>query len=64
MSNKIFNAVAVITLLILAANLGVSAYAFAVGKATYAEFLNTWREPLAVCLGYWLRGTAAPEVKQ
>lgn len=56
MDKRIYDAVAILTALILLPMVAVSAYALYSGTITYADYAAAWREPIALLLGFWLRG--------
>ena len=56
MESRIYDTVSIITTLVLLPMVGVSAYAYIKGEVTYAAYVEGWREPLALLLGFWLRG--------
>jgi hypothetical protein len=56
MDARLLDTVSIITALVLLPMVGVSAYAYISGALTFAEYAAMWREPLALLLGFWLRG--------
>lgn len=56
MDSRIYDAVSVITLLVLLPMVCASAYALYSGQLTYQAYAEAWREPFALLLGFWLRG--------
>lgn len=56
MDRKTFDAVTIITAIVLLPMVGVSVAAFVTEKLTFTEYAAMWREPLALLLGFWLRG--------
>lgn len=58
MDSKHFNAVSIITLLVLIPLIAVSGHAYYKGVIPYAEYVAMWREPLLLLFGWWLRDLA------
>ena len=56
MDKRIYDAVSIITALILLPMVCASVYALYRGEITYIAYAEAWREPLALLLGFWLRG--------
>jgi hypothetical protein len=56
MDARLLDTVSIITALVLLPMVGVSAYAYIAGQLTFAEYASMWREPLALLVGFWLRG--------
>lgn len=61
MDRKLFDAISIITLLVLIPMVGVSVWAYASGQLRFEEYAAMWREPLALLLGFWLRGFSKEE---
>lgn len=59
MKSKVFDAVSVITVLVLIPMVVVSAHAYWSGNIGVDEYLVMWRDPFALLLGFWLRGATA-----
>lgn len=62
MDSKTFDAISIITVLVLLPMVAVSGHAYWAGRIMFAEYVAMWREPLALLLGFWLRGAAAKEM--
>jgi hypothetical protein len=58
MDNKLLDTVSIITALVLLPMVGVSAWAYVKGDLVFSAYTDMWREPLALLLGFWLRGAA------
>lgn len=56
MDKRILDAVTVITAIVLLPMVSASAWAFYTGTLTFTDYAAMWREPLALLLGFWLRG--------
>jgi hypothetical protein len=56
MDTKAIDAISVITVLVLLPMVGVSGHAYWAGHIQFAEYLEMWRDPFALLLGFWLRG--------
>lgn len=56
MDAKTFDAISIITALVLLPLVGASAYAYLAGQLSFADYAALWREPLALLIGFWLRG--------
>lgn len=56
MSSRLIDTVTVITALVLLPMVAVSAHAYLSGALTFPEYSALWAEPLALLLGFWLRG--------
>lgn len=56
MDKKLYDAVSVITAVVLLPMVVASAMSFFNGTLTFSEYSAMWREPLALLLGFWLRG--------
>lgn len=56
MDSRLLDTVSIITALILLPMVCASAYALWRGWISYPEYAEAWREPLALLLGFWLRG--------
>lgn len=61
MDSKYLDVVTVATLLVLVAAIGGSAYALYQGTIQFADYREVWAEPMALLLGFWLRGVRQPE---
>ena len=53
MNNRTITA---ITAAVLLPVIALTAWAYIRGHITYAEYLDMWREPVAIMLGFWVRG--------
>lgn len=51
-----FDAVSIITVIILIPLVGVSVWAYVSGALSFQDYVAFWREPVALLLGFWLRG--------
>lgn len=56
MDSKTIDTVSVITAIVLLPMVGVSAFAYLAGELKFGEYAAMWSEPLALLLGFWLRG--------
>lgn len=56
MNSRLLDTVTIITAIILIPAVGASVYALYTGQLTYSAYTEAWREPLALLLGFWLRG--------
>lgn len=56
MDRKTFDAVSIITAIVLLPLVVVSVVAYFRGELTFADYAAAWREPLALLLGFWFRG--------
>lgn len=56
MQKKAFDAVSIITVLVLIPMVVVSGHAYWSGTVPFSEYLAMWRDPFALLLGFWLRG--------
>lgn len=61
MDRKTFDVVAVITALLLIPLVAASTWAYVSGELPFTEFAGMWKEPVALLLGFWLRGLSAPK---
>ncbi len=57
-SSKIFDAVSIITLLVLIPMVAVSGFAYWSGRIDFADYVDMWREPVTLLFGFWLRGAS------
>lgn len=56
MDRKTFDTVTTITALILLPLVAVAVHAYLTGSIAFREYVDMWREPLALLLGFWFRG--------
>ena len=56
MSSRLLDTVSILTAIILLPMVGVSVWAFVKGTLGFHEYAAMWSEPLALLLGFWLRG--------
>lgn len=56
MDKRIVDAVFIVTAIVLLPMVGGSLYAYLAGQIPFSEYAAMWREPLALLLGYLLRG--------
>ena len=56
MDKRLLDTVTLITAIVLMPMVGVSVWAFVKGSLTFHEYAAMWAEPLALLLGFWLRG--------
>lgn len=47
--------VSIITAIVLIPMVAVSAYAYANGQLTFAEYIGMWKEPALLMIGFWFR---------
>lgn len=58
MDKRLFDAVTLLTAVILLPLVGVSAVAYFRGQVSFDAYTGMWAEPVALLLGFWLRGYA------
>ncbi len=56
MDRRLFDAVSIITAAVLLPAVAVSVWAVITHQIDFAEYRALWAEPLALLLGFWLRG--------
>lgn len=56
MDRRLYDAVSVITVIVLLPAVGVSLWAVLSGEIGFDEYRTMWAESLALLLGFWLRG--------
>lgn len=56
METRLLDTITVITAIVLLPMVGASAYAYLTGGLQFADYAAMWREPVALLLGFWLRG--------
>lgn len=54
-----FDAVSILTLLVLLPLIGVSIHAYYSGAISFDEYLQQWREPALLLFGFWIRDNAS-----
>ena len=61
MDSRTFDAISIITAIVLLPMVGVSAYAYLTGDLAFTEYSDMWSEPIALLLGFWFRGVGSPK---
>ena len=56
MDSRLLDTVTIITAIVLLPMVGISGWAYVSGDLTFHEYAAMWSEPLALLLGFWLRG--------
>lgn len=64
MDKRLFDAVSIITAAVLLPAVAVSVWAVVTGQIEFADYRALWAEPIALLLGFWLRGFGAVPEKE
>lgn len=62
MDSKTFDAISIITILVLIPVVALSGHAYWAEKIQFTEYVDMWREPLTLLFGFWLRGATTKEL--
>lgn len=61
MNSKYFDAVSIITAIVLVPVVVMTAYAYATGTLSFEQYYTVWGEPVMLLLGFWMRGFASKD---
>lgn len=59
MDRKTFDTVAILTALVLLPMIFATGWAYHSGAITFREYLEMWRDPALLLIGFWARGGRA-----
>jgi len=55
-NDRTFDAVSIITGIVLIPLVALTGWAYLQGSITFADYVGMWNEPVALMLGFWFRG--------